>query len=381
MKILLLGEYSGVHSQLKKALDQEGYEVLLIHNGDGYKNFQADLFIKYTYISSKNRFLNKAINFYYILLAYSGLKGCIQIFKYIDVIKKMRDYDVVQLINPLYISDYGSIVNLAIFIYLKSKNKKIFLCALGDDYYWVKYCLDKNFEYSIFDQLSIRTFKNYSYPLQYIYGFLHPFLNKYIANNVNAVIPGLYDYYAAYKHLENCSEIVPIIIPSQDSAADIKPKFPIKIFHGWQPGKAFRKGNDIFDKAIKLIKEKYPNEIEYKIVGGLPYEEYIKTFNDCDIFIDQCYSQDCGVNALLGMSQGKVVFSGFEKEVQEYYGIDYMPIVNCKPDFKQIYNNIEYLIKNPSEIKKFSIQSKRFVKNFHNKTYVLNKYFEIWKNY
>lgn len=381
MKILLLGEYSGVHNNLGNALKKNGYEVLLISNGDGYKSLGADIFITYKYISSRNIFLRKLINLYYILLMYSGFKGCLQIFRYINVIKKMKGYDIVQLINPLFLSDYGSIVNLLTFIYLKKHNKKIFLSALGDDYVWVKYCLNKNFKYSIFDRLSIKTIKQYIFPLHYIYGFMNPFLNKYVVKNVNAVIPGLYDYYAAYKDFENCTEIVPIIMEVDERKGIEFTGFPIKVFHGWQPGKDIRKGNDLLDRALKKIESDYPGKIDYKIVGGVTYAEYIKKFNDSHIFLDQCYSQDRGVNALLGMSKGKVVFSGFEKDVQNYFEISYIPIINALPYEDKVYSEIKLLILNPLKIQEYSSKAINFIKDFHNPNYILDKYRKIWKEY
>lgn len=377
MKILLLGEYSGVHTHLCKALKERKHEVLMISNGDSYKSFNSDLNIDYKYLISKNPYIKKIINIYYIFLMYSGLKGCIQIFKHIGLIKKLKNFDVVQLINPLFLADYGSIVNFFVFLYIKKNNKKVFLCALGDDYYWVKYCLNGGFKYSIFNKLSLKTLRQYLYPLHYIYGFFNPFLNKYIVKNVNAVIPGLYDYLQPYKSFKNCSEVIPIIVPI-DSKEINKLEFPVKIFHGWQPGKEFRKGNDIFDKAIKFCLEKYPDKIEYKIIGGVPYSEYIKTYDECHIFIDQCYSQDSGVNGLLGMASGKVVLGGFELEVQKMYGINYMPMINCRPDIDQIIESIENLIVNHDDILSFSKKAKKYILDFHSEKYVLELYEKVW---
>lgn len=84
--------------------------------------------------------------------------------------------------------------------------------------------------------------------------------------------------------------------------------YPVNIFHGWQPNKEYRKGNIFFDEALNKLMNNYPDKVNYQIVGGLPYEEYIKTFNDSHIFLDQCMSMDQGVNALLALAKGKVVF-------------------------------------------------------------------------
>lgn len=382
MKILLLGEYSGVHNSLSTELKRQGYNVLLISDGDGYKSFDSDVFIKYRHMDSNAKLLKKILDLYYLILSYSGFKGTFQILKYNKVIKDMKNYDVVQLINPTFLADFGSIVNLIVFLYLKKNNKKIFLCALGDDFYWIKFCLDKGFNYSMFDKLSFKTVKYYLSSLVYVYGFLNPFLNKYIVKNSNAVIPGLYDYYAAYNKFLNCTEIVPIIVEkNNDSQMNYNLSDPVKIFHGWQTGKDLRKGNNIFDKAIRKLIEKYPDKVEYNIVGGVPYDEYIKKFGSSHIFIDQCISQDCGVNALLGMREGKVVFSGFEPCVKKYYGIDYAPLINALPDEDQIFSNLEKLILDKQLILQYSSHAKRFIEDFHSPSYVVSKFIKIWKKY
>lgn len=376
-----MGEYSGVHNNLSQALRKDGHDVLLVSDGDSYKSFDSDHFIKYKYITSKIKPFNYILTGYYIFLNLSGLKGSIQIVKHINYLRKLKGYDIVQLINPIFLSGYGSIVNYFVFKYLKKNNKKVFLCALGDDYYWVKYSINKNFNYSMFDRLNIRTLKNYLYSLYYIYGFFNPYLNKYIVKNVNAVIPGLYDYYLAYKDFDHCTEIVPIIIKEPSNLnKPIDYNYPIKIFHGWQYGKELRKGNDIFDKALRKIVKKYKSKVEYEVVTGLPYSEYVKRFNDSHVFIDQCLSQDMGVNALIGMQAGKVVFSGFEEDVKNYFNINYEPLINAIPDESQIFNNIVNIIEDPSLIQQYSLNAKRFIKEFHSSEYVLEKYYRVWKS-
>ena len=382
MKVLLLGEYSGVHTNLAKALRDENHEVTLVHDGDSFKKFPADFYIKYKMLEVKNRKLNLIIKFFYYFLNLTGFCGILQIFKYINVIKTWKNYDVVQLINPIFINGYGSIVNLFIFIFLRKNNDKVFLCALGDDYYYIKYGLSKKLEYSIYDNLKISTSRHYLHSLKYLYGFLMPFLNKYIVDKVDKVIPGLYDYYQAYRFYGiSCSEIVPIIV---EYNPDVKPlvfdKYPIKIFHGRQLGRELTKGDLIFVEAIKRLKNNYAEKLEYHSVSNVPYDEYIKLFKDCYIFFDQCYSYDCGVNALLGMREGKVVFSGFEEDFKNYLELDYYPLINALPNVDYIYKEIENLLNNPNLIGSYSEKALIFIKNYHNKQFVLDKYYQIWQS-
>ncbi len=374
-----MGEYSGVHTNLTKALREEGYNVLCVHNGDGYKELNADIYINYKHYTSSNKLINILLVFYYKLLTFMGLKGVFQIFKYKKSLNELKGYDIVQLINPIFLSDFGFIVNFVIFRKIKANNKKVFLCALGDDYYWVKYSLCGEFKYTMFDRLKLKTFKKYISQLIWVINPFYIFLNKYILSNVNAVIPGLFDYYIPYKHSAKCSEIVPIIM--QSSNQEMKISYPLKVFHGWQFGKEYRKGNDIIDEIFIILKNKYPSMIEYEIVGGLPYSVYIKKFNDCHIFIDQCYSYDCGVNGLLGMSYSKVVLSGMESEVKRYYNLDYQPLVNITPNKIHLLECIEDLIKNPKKLKEYSINARKFIEEYHSCDYVLGKYKEVWNKY
>ena len=53
MKILLVGEFSRLHNSLKEGLLALGHEVILVNNGDGFKNFPADISIRAAFFKSK----------------------------------------------------------------------------------------------------------------------------------------------------------------------------------------------------------------------------------------------------------------------------------------------------------------------------------------
>lgn len=379
-RVLLLGEYSGVHTNLANALKENGYDVRVVHGGDGFKGFKPDVILRYERFKSENRYLDFIFRVYTLVLTFLGIAGLVQITKYIKEIRTWKNFDVVQLINPLFLSGFGSFVHFWVFRYLRKNNKKLYLCALGDDYFYVKYCLEKHPRYSMFENLNVKNLMFFSHSQQYIYAFGMAYLNKYIVRYVNSVIPGLYDYYQAYRHYGiECEEIVPIIIEQDANVTPISNlDFPLKIFHGKQNKRAYHKGDAFFEKAIENLKEKYPNDIEYVSVSNIPYQAYLKLFADCHIFIDQCYSYDCGVNALLGMSKGKVVFSGFEREVKEYYSLDNDPLINALPSSNEIFKELERLILNSKTLKMYSINALNFIKDFHSKQYVISKYENIW---
>ena len=57
MKILLIGEYSNLHNSLKQGLEKNGHKVVLLGNGDGFKNYEVDILVKSTLFEKK--FLKK----------------------------------------------------------------------------------------------------------------------------------------------------------------------------------------------------------------------------------------------------------------------------------------------------------------------------------
>ena len=387
MKILLVGEYSGVHTNLAKELKGLDHQVYVISDGDGYKKIgEPDLFITYAPLRSKVKFFSFILGFYYTLMEFLGLKGFLHAVKYIKKIKKLKNYDVVQLINTRPFSNFSSLGNLVLLHFIFKQNRKIFLCALGDDYTWVKYCLEGNPPYSKFDRLKLKNMSKFFWSLVYVYGIGFNFLDKYVLGRSQKIIPGLFDYYIAYKnssYSNKLSDVVPL-------PADFKKKYnsfefkgyPVKIFHGWQPGKELAKGNDIFDKAIKKLIIKYPDKVEYEIVGGIPYEEYLTKFEESTIYIDQCYSLDRGMNAILGMSAGKVVFSGFDKETIKYYGVNdsNQSLINALPDCEKIFLELERLIINPNILENISREAIFFIKRHHNGRLITEKYLDVWGN-
>ena len=381
MKVLLIGEYSGVHTNLAKALIEKDVEVLTVHDGDSYKKFEPDVTIKYKRLSSKNKYINFFLKFYYQFLLYLGILGCIQIFSYRKEINKFRGYDVVQIINPVFLSGFGSIVNIIVLKFLLNNNSKLFMCALGDDYIWVKGSLGNKKFKSMFHLMSFKNFRQYLHSMMYIYGLFYPYLNKLSIKSSNRIIPGLYDYFYYYKEYKNCNEIVPIPIEIDN---DIKPLvfegYPINIFHGWQPNKEYRKGNLFFDEAVKQLRINYPDKINYQVVGGIPYKEYIQTFNNAHIFLDQCMSMDQGVNALLALAKGKVVLSGFDPYLERYYeiGTNDKPLLDAKPEIEAIYKQLEILICNPQLLEEYSKNAIVFMKKNHTFGHVAEKYFQIW---
>ena len=53
MKILLVGEFSRLHNSLKEGLLALNHDVLLIGEGDNFKNYPIDIFIGVIFFEKK----------------------------------------------------------------------------------------------------------------------------------------------------------------------------------------------------------------------------------------------------------------------------------------------------------------------------------------
>ena len=111
MKILLLGEYSNVHNTLARGLRELGHSVTVVSNGDFWKNYPRDIDV--------SRRPGK-------------LGGVLLMAKIYALLPRLRGYDIVQFINPMFFELKAERL-FSLFHYIKKHNKKLVLCGFGMD--------------------------------------------------------------------------------------------------------------------------------------------------------------------------------------------------------------------------------------------------------
>lgn len=379
-RVLLVGEYSGVFTELSRAL-KEYYsaEVFTVNDGDGYKRFPSDLHVDYS--KFRQNFFSKV--WFYV----SYRLGLLRIFDFISkwggIKKSLTGFDIVQIVNPVMFADWGSIPNLIILRYLKKHNEKIFLSVLGFDYYEIKYDRIHNNTSGIFTH-RLKDFILPSHMWMYKYCLFYRVLNDYAVHISSKIIPGLYPYKMSYEWTGKTTQVIPF--PIKDSQIGdpitIDANSPIIIFHGWQKGKEAYKGNDVFDRVIRRVIDTYKDKVDYKIVQNVPYEEYVRMYNSCHIFIDQLYYCDKGMNGALGMAKGKVVFSGFSNDaLNAYPQYDGNVVgIHANNDEEYLYQKFCELIEFPHRIEEISRSAIDFVRNNHSSHLVAKMYINEWSN-
>lgn len=378
MKILLVGEYSRLHNSLKEGLELLNHDVTIVAAKDGFKNYDVDFPIYKTYEKGFLRtFKNLIYRFTKIDLE------SIQIKKQIINLKpKLSDFDVVQFINEASFLCTATIEK-EIFDLISTWNKNVFLLSCGTDYISVKYAYDKKFRYSI-----LTPFLNGKDQILSSYGlkYLEPDfveLHHHIYKSIVGVIASDLDYHLPLLNHPKYLGLIPNPINTEQlEFKPLKIEDKIVIFHGINSNNYYKKGNDIFEEALAIINQKYADKIKIITVRSLPYNEYIKTYNEAHIMLDQIYAYDQGFNALEAMSKGKVVFTGAEKEWLEYYNIKEDTIaINALPDAKTIATKLEWLILNPEKILEISIQARRFVETHHDYKTCAENYLKTWQNH
>ncbi|MDB3938122.1 glycosyltransferase [Flavobacteriaceae bacterium] len=377
MKILLIGEYSGLHNSLKDGLQLNGHSVTLLGTGDGFKNYPVDIEVKSTIFEIPFlKFIAKIID----KLLKVSLNDFELGFKAYLKIKTLKDFDIVQLINENSFKTTPWLETILLKKILKN-NKNLFLLSCGVDYISVKYALENKFKYSILtpylnDKLLL---KKYRHILKYNSSEFKK-LHRYIYKNIKGVISSDLDYHIPLIGKKKYLGMVPNPVNLKKLSYDfVEIEDKVIIFHGINSKNSTKKGNDYFIRAMEIIKKNYKESVEYIEVQDLKYRDYMKSYCNCHIFLDQVYAYDQGYNALEAMAKGKVVFTGAEKEWLEHYGVSEDDIaINALPDVNYLVEKLSILIENPKKIKDISINARKFIEDHHSYDNVANIYESKW---
>ena len=362
MKILLIGEYSNVHWTLAEGLRSLGHKVCVVSNGDFWKDYKRDISL---------------------VRKYTTTGGISYMLKLYTILPRLRGYDVVQLINPMFLEINAERI-APIYSYLKKHNKKVFLGAFGMDAYWVETCtrVPRVFRYSDFNIREKAILNDYTREQAADWKDTpKAMLNHKIADTCNGIIAGLYEYHVAYKgtHADKLTYIPFPIQSDPGAAAQYDSKRRIRFFIGIQKERSIYKGTDIMLRALERIAADYPSECEILKAESVPFDQYSRMINDCDILLDQLYGYSPAMNALLAMSKGKIVVGGAEPECYEILGEHTLrPMVNVTPSEEDVYKKLEWIVKNRDKVAAMQRESIEYIEKHHTPVKVAIKYLEFW---
>ncbi len=358
MKILLFGEYSALHKNLKDGLRELGHEAIVAAHGDSFKKIPADI-------------------------SFEPLSN-IKIIGYIEKIcrpflrlRDLTNFDVVQIINPfVYYPNrlpFHKEISGCLYNKLISGNKKFFLLAAGDDAYYWRYGR-KSLSYGPFDDYLKYDLKQSSYHMETDEALR---FNENLVERSNGVIPVMYEYELSYKNSHKRLPVIPLPLNVDDiKYTENSPKGKLVVFHGLN--RYGFKGTRHVEEAFEILRRKYPSDLELYIDGNMPLSDYLGLMQKTNIVIDQLNSYSLGMNGVYALAMGKVVLGGAEKESLASLGVDKSPVINVRPSATSIVKAVEHLLERRSNIIDIGMESRIFAERVHGHIKVANQYLDIW---
>ena len=350
MKILLLGEYSALHQNLKEGLQELGHEAVVASNRDGFKRISVDISLDSELPSIFGKLERK-------------LKPLLSL-------NKMKGFDVAQLMNP-FIFHPKYFPSRFFYQKIKYHNNKFFMLAAGNDAYFSHYARQK-LEYSAPDEL-IKGYPNYKSQSDLDF-------NQWMIEKVRGVIPIMYEYEVGYDSVPNRLPTIPIPINIEKIPyEENKVRKKLVVFHGLNRYEF--KGTRHVEEAFEVLARKYPNDLELVIDGKMPLNDYLAVMRRTNVVIDQTYSYSCGMNAIYALAMGKVVLGGAEPESLISLGVDSTPVINLKPNAQSIIEKVEQLLEKRNQFEQLGYESRKFAEEVHDYKKIAQQYIDTWSSH
>lgn len=360
-KILLVGEYSNVHWTLAEGLRALGHTVTVVSDGDHWKGYKRD-------IDLRRRSL-----------------GQIDTFRYIFDIRRtwprLRDYDVVQLINPVFL-DLRAERILPYYKQLRKYNGRLFLGSFGIDKPWVEEGLKpETFRYSDFYIFGERRHNSFTEEMEADWLGPKGTLFDQIADDCDGIVAGLYENYRCCQpRYQEKLHFIPFPVTSPIEPNIYSSSQPISFFIGIQRKRSAYKGTEIMLRALQKLQTLHPDDMRIVKAESVPFTQYQKLMNGSHVLLDQLYSYTPAMNGLLAMSKGLVLVGGAEPEHYELLGEHQLrPIVNVQPTEEDVIEQIESrLLQHPDDIRQLSLESQLYVRRHHDPVHVAERYLKAW---
>lgn len=360
MRVLLLGEFSGIHQSLAIGLRAKGVEVVVASDGDGWKNYKRDIDLYRDFKKSSFLFLLRLLR----------------------VLPKLTGFDIVQL-NSYKFLYVTPLFNLVVFRYLKLFNKNIFLGAHGMDTYYINCALAGKLKYSVFQVPSIQKDPHIQGLRNIVADKNEIRSNKKVATSVKGIVASSTGYYLSYMDdFSAKTTFIPLSVDTQkygfkNTICDTTNK--VRFFVGKMKGRVVRKGTDIIHEVLQELKERYPNDVELTVVDSVPFDEYQELLNSSHVLCDQMYAYSIGLNGLIAQAKGLIVAGGADEAMYSALGEKVnKPIIDLNVSKEQMFKTFERLIKNKSSLKELALKNREFVVKHHDSRVVAERYLKFW---
>lgn len=363
MKILMLGDYSNLHACLAKELRRRGHEVTVVSDGGAYMKTEADVMMRRG----------------------GGLSGALAyLWHVMAAIPSWKGYDVVQLINPGFLNLRSPKLKV-IFDILKKNNRRIYLTLCGNDYYFVKDCVEgRLFRFSEFRVGQKKTDLVSANPEIENGWFLDEQKNyvSHLYSQLDGAMSVLPEYDMSGRlHLQP-EKIRFTNIPVDLADLPYTPlemDGPLKVLVGMKSEMALQKGTSRLLHICREIASECPGRIEVDVASGLSLTDYIERIKSSHVVIDQLYSYSPATNALQTMALGRVAATGWQPECAEMTGCGSLPVIPLAPDV-DVKSRLKELLLDRETLRKISEAGRRLVERENDVRVVAERFETHWQH-
>lgn len=359
MKILLVGDASGMHASLAHELRKQGHEVVLLSDGGGYQHTSADILLKRK----------------------SGFTGGIQyLYHVLEKLSELRGFDVVQLINPHFLKLRPGKLRY-LFNELKRYNGKLYLTLCGDDYFFVRAATDghtfRYSEYRVGTEKTPFARDQRNKEAEWLTDELRRY-TEFVYDNVSGAMSALYEYHkAALPLLGDKLIYTGIPIDTERLLPAALPDGKIRITVGRRPERIVQKGADILLKGARDVEAELPHLCEVQELGGIDMDTYYSCLRQSHIVLDQLYAYSPATNALATMALGRVAGSGADEEYARFVGETDLPLIKVSP-FSDWKTELRSLVLKPEELRQRAGRARAFVEKQNSSSVVASRFLDYW---
>ena len=200
----------------------------------------------------------------------------------------------------------------------------------------------------------------------------------------DAIVSSHYEYFKAFENtgFKQKNKFIPIPIRQNEIYYPLT-KIPGKINVYYGETRFGFKGGHFIKEAIERIKNSsYAKYFNFTYTKRISYNEYTRILDNTHVLIDQCNSYSYGVNALVGLTKGKIVMTGAEPEIFNFMGIDQneCPLINIRPSVDDIFIKLISLVSLRQHFPEMSVKGMEFVKKYHNPIKIAHEYEKLYQS-
>lgn len=138
------------------------------------------------------------------------------------------------------------------------------------------------------------------------------------------------------------------------------------------------KGTDVVLSAIEKLNA-LRSDFDFRVIEGLAYPDYLTAVQNSDIVIDQVHGQSSGMNALEMLAAGKIVFSGATELGRSFFPFgDQSPSFDASPDADELAATLSSALDRKQEFPALAAAGRQYVLDHHDPVKVARLFLDSW---